>query len=396
MLNQNTIRTLSANLEEPEWLLSKRMKSLDSFANLEQPSFKYGIGISMDISDLKMDKINPLKSSNKTIIKNPKEVEVLHFTNALKKHQDLIKEHFMTKIVAPEENKFTALHGAFFDTAILIRIPENANPKEYIEIKSDLTSETKIEHILVIAEKNSNATILETSSSLKSNEQVFRSQIVEVIVKENANIEYISAQNFSKSVHNFCTKKAHVEKNGSINWMDCQIGGKFTQNIMSTNLYGLGSSSKNYGVIFGDEQQRFDIKNTTEHHFSETISDMATRVVLNDSSKAIYRGLVKINPGAINCEGYQKDDTILLSDNAEADVVPNLEISNNEVKCSHGATVSQVDEDKLFYLTSRGLDEKTAKILIIEGFFHPIIDKLSDSKIKEDIINSISERLKAI
>ena len=103
--------------------------------------------------------------------------------------------------------------------------------------------------------------------------------------------------------------------------------------------------------------------------------------------------MIKINPLATNCEGYQKDDTLLLSENARADVVPNLEIANNEVKCSHGATITQIDEEKLFYMMSRGLDEKNAKKTMIEGFFDPVFARFENESIKEEIVKTITERL---
>ena len=209
-------------------------------------------------------------------------------------------------------------------------------------------------------------------------------------------MEYVAVQNFSKFVYNFSQRKAKVMENGFMYWIDCSIGSKFTQSLTLTKLEGVGAGSKSWGIIFGDENQCYDINSETEHAASKTVSDMLTRVVLNGKAKTVYRGLVKINPKAVNCEGYQKDDTILLSDDARADVVPNLEIANNDVKCSHGATISQIDEDKLFYMMSRGLDEKAAKKAIIEGFFDPIMAKINNENLKEEIISSISQRVEEI
>ena len=393
MLTEKSVKELSKKLNEPEWLLKRRLEAYNKFKELEMPSFKYGIGIFVDVSDLNLESINPLNNIDKNIVISGNDVEVLTFAQALEKNSDLIKEFFMTKCVLPGENKFTALHAAFFNNGIIIKIPENTNVKKPIQINLDLISQARLEHILIIAEKNSKATIVETSKSDKENKQVFRSQIVEAIVKENARLEYISVQNLSRSVYNFCKRNAHVEQNGFMYWIDCSIGSKFTQSVTSTNLNGIGAESKSWEIIFGDKAQCFDIDSKTIHANSKTISEMMTRVVLNDKAKTVYRGLVKINPKAVNCEGYQKDDTILLSEDARADIVPNLEIANNDVKCSHGATVSQIDEDKIFYMMSRGIDDKTAKRSIVEGFFNPIIIKIENQEIQNEIINSISLRL---
>jgi len=391
MLNENTLRELSKKSNEPEWLLSKRISAFNKFNELEMPSFKYGIGIFVDVSELDLNKINPLNKINEKIVDSD-EVEVLTFKEALTNHEDLIKNYFMT-CVSPDENKFIALHSAFFNNGILIRIPEGKEIAKPIQINIDLISESQLDHVLIIAEKNSKASVIEVSSSKLNNGQVFRSQIVEAIVKENAYLEYITVQNFSKSVYNFCKRNARVERNGFMYWIDAEIGSKFTQTSTSTKLEGVGAESKSWGVVYGDEKQCFDIDSKTEHAASKTISDMITRVVLNNEAKTVYRGLVKINPKAVNCEGYQKDDTILLSDDARADVVPNLEIANNDVKCSHGATISQIDKDKLFYMMSRGLDDKTAKKAIIEGFFDPVIIKIANEDLRNEIMRSISQRI---
>jgi len=393
MLTEDIAIELSKKFHEPPWLLKKRLDAFKKFKKLEMPSFKYGIGIFVDVSDLDLNQINPLDNLNNNKVINT-DIEILSFREALQKHEALFKEYFMTKCVTPDENKFTALHAAFFNNCILIRIPENKSLTEPINISLNANSKSKFDHILIIADKNSSARIIENSYSQINDGQNFRSQVVEVIIKENARMEYITIQNLSKSVYNFCKRKAHVEQNGIIYWIDCSIGSKFTQSLTSTKLNGFGAESRSLGIIFGDTDQCFDIYSETEHAVSKTKCDMLTKVVLNDKAKTVYRGLIKINPNAINCEGYQKDDTILLSEDAKADVVPNLEICNNDVKCTHGATISQIDEDKLFYMMSRGLNKSDAKNAIIEGFFGPIILKINDNKIEKQIIESISKRLK--
>ena len=383
MITETTIKKLSQSLNEPEWMLQKRLHSLKKFNQYETPVFKYGIGIFVDLSELDLENIDISKSKNQTTIKAPKEVEIINFTDS----NGLIKNYFdETK----EENKLTALQNSCFNEGKIIRIPENTILTEPILIETKMES-TVIEHILVIAEKNSKATIIESASSLINNG--IKSQQIKVIVKENAKLEYITVQNINNSIYNFSKRTAQVKQNGFLYWLDCNIGSKFTQHVTETTLEEEGAESKSWGVVFGDQNQCYDIKCDTIHSASKTTCDMLTRVVLNDKAKTIYRGLVKINPKAANCQGYQKDDTILLSDDAEADIVPNLEIMNNDVKCSHGATISQIDEEKLFYMMSRGIDKKAAKQAIVEGFFDPILVKIDNELLKEEILQSIAKRL---
>lgn len=393
MLSENSINQLSQS--EPEWLKNKRLQAFKSFNELEIPSFRYGIGIHVDVSKLDLNSINPLENFDEWVISKPESVEVLSFEQALVSKEDLLKEFFMTKCFKEYEDKLTALHGSFFNHTLLIHIPENLKLKDPIQISVDVKSKTRIDHILVLAEKNSKARIIEISGSKEGSNQ-FRSQAVEIIAKEDSNVEYLTIQDLNPSTFNFSKRRGFTEKNASIDWVECQLGSKFTQSETFTTLKGENSNTKSNGIIFGTNEQCFDINQSSNHLGSNTISDMDTKTVLNDKAKTVYRGLVKINPNARNCEGYQKDDTILLSDEAIASAVPNLEIQNNDVKCSHGATISQIDEDKLFYMMSRGIDDKTAKRAIIEGFFDPVLSKIKSKELKNEIKSTISKRLGAL
>jgi len=397
MLNEKIIRDISERLNEPEWMLDRRLEAFEKFKELNMPSFKYGIGISVELSDLDLNKLNPAENAGDDVDNYTirfEDADVISFQNAFETCEDVLIDNFMTRCVLAKEDKFTAFHAAFFNHGTLIRIPENAEIEKPIELHLELSGKTRIDHILIIAEKNSKVAVVDSSSS-KINHG-FRNQIVEIIVKENAKVEYRSVQNLSQNVYNFSRKRAHVERDGFVQWIDCYIGGKFTQALTKTFLNGENAESCSQGILFGDNEQCFDVSTETIHTASRTKCNMMTKVVLNDNAKAVYRGLVRVNPKAVKCEGYQKNDTILLSENAEADAVPNLEIENNDVKCSHGATISQIDEMKLFYMMSRGIDEKSAKKQIVEGFFDPILANIENDKIKDDIKNNISERLGAL
>ena len=393
MPNEKTIIRISERLNEPDWMLDRRLEAFEKFKELNMPNFKYGIGISVDVSELDLNKLNPGDNLDKYVVRS-EGAKVMSFKEALENDETILRENFMTKCVLANEDKFTAFHAACFNNGILIRIQEDAEIKTPIELHLDFTEEFRTDHILIIAEKNSSAIITEVSSS--TNNKGFRNQVVEIIAKENAKVEYRSLQNFSQEVYNFSRKRAHVEKNGFIQWVDCNIGGKFTQSLTKTFLNGEDATSYSQGIVFGDNTQCFDVNTETIHAASRTKCNMTTRVVLNDSAKTIYRGLVRVNPKAIKCKGYQKSDIILLSENAEADAVPNLEIENNDVKCSHGATISQIDESKLFYMMSRGIDERTAKKQIIEGFFDPVLTRFDDNELNKNIKSNISERIGAI
>jgi len=395
-LSESTVRTLSVSSNEPEWMLQKRVEALKHFSSLSMPSFRYGIGIFVDASGLDVNDIDPLDGLDDWVVICPDEVTALPFGVALKKqpYSNLIRKYFMRKIVDPKENKFTALHAAFFNNGLFIRIPEFTELKDPIKISVDMKAHNRIDHVLVIAEVGSKATIIDASGSKVKNGQRFRSQVVEVFAKDNAKVKYVTVQNLNDSVFNFSKRRGSAGVNASIDWIECHLGGRFTQAETLTFLEGDGSRSNSKGVIFGGNDQCFDICNETKHLASRSVSDMSTRAVLDGKSKVVYRGLIRINPGVVNCSGYQKDETILLSENARVGAVPNLEIENNDVRCSHGATISTVDPDKLFYMTSRGLSEKMAKDAIVEGFFDSTLVEIESEDLKGEIKEAISERLR--
>ncbi len=381
MLNKELITQLSSKNEEPHWLLEQRLKSLEQYKSLPAPLFKYGIGIFLDITELKLDNIDPTGNNSLTVTCEDKKIEILNLKEALKKHETLVKKYLFSLI---ENDKISTLHKAFLNNAIFIRIPENTYSNKPININFCLESNTSLDSILIIAEPNSKATIIEHSNDASGKENIgFRSQIVEIIAKENTKIEYVSIQNISQNVNNFTKRKASVEKDAYVYWLDCILGSRFTQSITTTFLNDIGATNKNLGLFLGDNDQRYDINAETIHNASKTQCDMYTKGVLNDNAKNVYRGLVRIQPQAYNCKGYQKSDTLLLGENTETDPVPILEIHNNDVKCGHGATVGQIDKEKIFYMMSRGLSEQEAIETIIKGFFDPILNQLSEELAKE-------------
>lgn len=251
----------------------------------------------------------------------------------------------------------------------VINVPDNCSD----EIKINVEGNVKLK-----IGNNCNVKILEESNNNEINLEV----------GENSEVKYITIHKKNSD------KIAEIGENSKITWVDLCLEKIKSSTI--TNLNGINSKCNSFSVVFGDENKDFNIDNKVVHKGNESKSDMFTRIVLAGESKALHNGLVRVNKNAINCEGYQKSEVILLSDKAYAEAIPNLEIENNDVKCSHGATISQIDEDKLFYMTSRGINEKDAKKIIVEGFFEPIIINIDEEELRDEIQNIISERIKGL
>ena len=211
-------------------------------------------------------------------------------------------------------------------------------------------------------------------------------------LKENSKVDFVSLQDLDKSAINIQKRKALGEKDSVVNWTDVCLGSHYTRSYIVTELKGKGSNTTNTVLYLSSENQNFDIYTASIHSKENTSSDIITKGVLNDESKVLSRGLVRIEQNAYGSDGYETQEALLLSEKAEANAIPNLEINNHDVKCSHGSSVSQLDDEKIFYLRSRGLNKKQAQKQIIEGYFMPVLSLFEEelkNKIYESIINSL-------
>ncbi len=385
------IKDLSNRNNEPEWLLKQRMAALKLFKDKPMPDFIYGLNINMNI-DLELDKIDVNKSGNSNIeIKNDnKNIIIENFSDMLKNHENVLKEKFMK--LAKANDKFTSFHNAFLGNLTFVYVPKNIEVKKPLEIISNADSELIFDHLIVLAEDGSKLTLIESSSS-NADKDSYRSEIVEIFVGKNSNVNYGNVQLLNQNTFNFTIKKAVVDANSTINWMDCCFGSKVTLSEVTTVLDGDGAVTNNHGIFFGNKSQQFDLVANSIHNAPHTVSDIFTKGALTDMSKCLYRGLVKINQNAFGSDGYQKEDTLLLSEDAAADSIPNLEIDNNDVRCTHGASIGRIDREKLFYMQSRGLNEEQATREYVKGFFEPLIQKIQIQHLKDSMHDMIEQRM---
>ncbi len=390
-LTKETVEEISKQKNEPAWLLEKRLESLSYFENFPEPDFIYGLSIALDRSEIDLNEISPLEKQNKIEFTANDKIIIKDLHEALKSHEEIIKKSFLK---TKPKNKFDALASAFWSEGLFIYAPKNTEIEIPIEIFSQLTSQTSIQTILIIAEPFSKISIIRVNNS-SVKEKSYSFQNIEIIGKESSKVNFISIQNFQENVINFSFRKAQAERDTSINFNVCDLGGLFTKSDVETNLIGQGASAGNLGIFLGGGNQQFDFSANSIHLAPNTSSEMFARGGLFGKSKAVYGGLIKITRDAPKSSGYQKQDIILLDPQAEAAPIPNLEIETNDVKkCGHGAAVGQVDKEKLFYLMSRGLSEKDAIKTVVHGLLEPAINKIKSEKIQIQLRELIMEKLK--
>ncbi len=377
-LNLETVEKISKQREEPYWIRDKRIKALKAFQESKLPETDRMSNIALvDFGSIEIEENNSeifASSDNKIAFED--------LSIALRKYPELIKEKLMSACVNAFESKFTALHYAFWSEGAFLYIPKGVDAGT-INLVTKMGQKSKFENILIIAEERAKAAIIE--KSISENMPGYRSQIVELFLGEEAEITYASVQELSRKITNVSIKRAVLGRNASMKWVDCSAGGSFTISEVSTIHAGRGANSKTLSTFFGGESQRFELSVNSFHKAQDTESRMVARGMLKDRAKSVYYGLIDIDENGAGTTGYQREDALLLGGNAEANAIPKLQIRNNDVRCSHGTAIGQLDEEKIFYLMSRGLSGEEARQIVVEGFFEPLLREITEGEIKESI-----------
>lgn len=365
---------------EHEWLANKRKEAAQLFQTLDMPRLKHGLNVETNFA-VDFDKIEPAGFKPQIIASG---ADVIPLSEALQSHGDIIKKFFASGI-APS-NKLLAFHYANFGCGTFVYVPRGSEAT--IQAVYDVAG-SQLDYTLIAMEANSSATLVEKHNSRCD----YRSGITEAFLAEGSQLSHASLQQLG-ACSNYSVKKATLEKDAHIKWLDCALGSAITLSEIITHLRGRGSSVKNLGVFYGSDSQHFDLYANTIHDAPNTECDMLTRGVLQDSASAICRGLIEVCENAPQSNSYQKEDILLLSDKARAVPVPKLDIKNNNVRCTHGATVGQINQEQLFYLMSRGLSRDDAKKIIVAGFFEAVLKQTAADDVKAGVRDFVAAILK--
>jgi Fe-S cluster assembly protein SufD len=394
-LTEEQVRTISEDLGEPEWLLQTRLDALEALGDLPMPSVIKTPGREWtNLDALEYERfVDPLDRAQEKDRIEAEGVDVLEWSEALEQHGDLIEEQFGS-VVDTERDYLTALSTALFSAGTVIYVPEGVDAED-VKIRTRMNSQSLFNYTLVVAEESSSVTILERQST---GEEVdgnrFYSGIVEVVAQENASVQYGALQNLSEETYNFQVKRGHADTYATVDWIDGNIGSRLTKSSVETRLLGDSSESQIVGAFFGHEDQHFDIASRVWHEAEHTTADLVTRGVLDDEARSVYEGVQDVGSGAWDTSSYQRENTLMLSDDSEADASPKLIINNHDTEASHSATVGQVDDEDLFYMTSRGVGEESATNMLVEGFFVPVLEEVAVDELREDLDELIVQRLR--
>lgn len=416
-LTPEIILDISQRKGEPEWMTKFRLRSLEYFNQISAPT--WGPDLSdLDISEI-IHYVKPEVEEQRSWDDVPEDIketferlgipeaerrslagvgaqydsEVVYHSlkeelvkqgvvymdieTALKEHEDIVKEYFMT-LIPPNDHKFAALHGAVWSGGSFVYVPEGVQVDIPLQsyFRLNAPGAGQFEHTLIIVEKGAKLHFIEGCSAPKYKVNNLHAGCVELFVKEGADLRYSTIENWSKNMYNLNTKRCSVEKDGSIEWVSGSFGSKVSMLYPMSILKGERASCEFTGVTFASTGQILDTGAKVVHAAPYTTSNVVSKSISKSGGQAVYRGLLKINPNAHGCKSTVTCESLMLDAESRSDTIPLIDIQNDDVDLGHEASIGRISDEAIFYLMSRGISEEEAKAMIVRGFVEPISKEL--------------------
>jgi Fe-S cluster assembly protein SufD len=321
---------------------------------------------------------------------------VLPLSVARERHPELVEPH-LGRVVAADD-VFTRWNEDTWDGGAFVWIPRNVRVEAPILLTAvTAAAGTALQRrVLIVLEEGAEAEVWEQYLSGDEESETLLNTVVELVVGQNARLRYVCGQDLNEKSWIFGAQRAEVARDGSLDWVVVGFGGANGRVRTETLLAGEGAQGKVTGAYAPHGRQHVDFDTTQEHGAPNTTSDLAFRGILADRSHAVWRGVIKVDPGAQQTDAFQECRNLLLSKRAHADAIPGLEILANDVRCTHAAAIAQIDKEQLFYLRSRGLGEPVATRLVIEGFMQELVERFEEGPIRRAMAGALERRLSLI
>ena len=416
-ISEDVVRAMSAEKEEPEWMLEFRLKSLETFNKMAMQEW------GPDLSGINFDDLTYFQKASDKPARDWEDVpekiketferigipeaeraylagasaqyesEVVYhnmkeeydklgiiFTDtdsALKEHPELFKKYF-SKLVPPTDNKFAALNSAFWSGGTFIYVPKGVKVdiplQTYFRINNEATAQ--FERTLIIVDEGASVHYVEGCTAPTYTTASLHAAIVEIFALDGAYMRYSTIQNWSDNVYNLVTKRATAKKNATVEWIDGNLGAEVTMKYPSVYLDGEGARGTMLSIAFANTGQHQDTGAKMIHNAPHTSSSIVSKSIARNGGKVDYRGQVTFNKDSKKSVSHIECDTILMDDLSKSDTIPFNEIHNSQVALEHEAKVSKISEEQLYYLMSRGLSEQEATEMIVMGFVEPFTKEL--------------------
>lgn len=312
-------------------------------------------------------------------------------------HAGLLREHFMAHFTGLGAEKFAHLHRAFVRDGVFLFVPANVEIEHPIEnfYWAGGSRSAVFPHTLVIAGANSKATVVDHYFGLPESEAALACGVNDLFAGDGAKITYVSTQFWPQGTLSFHFNSTIAGRDSSVTCLNVHLGGSFNRSESVSHLTAPGGRSDMLAVTLATGDQEFDQRTLQDHQQPNTSSDLLYKNALDHASRTIFSGLIKVEPGAHRTDAYQKVRNLMLSDDAEANSMPGLEILADDVRCTHGATSGQIDPEEMFYLRSRGLDDATSRRLIANGFLEEVFGRLAQPEVAEKLSGFVEAKFDA-
>jgi len=416
-LDESIVRQISTMKSEPKWMLEFRLKALDHFQHRPIPTW------GADLSDLDLDDlyyyVKPIDKEGRSWDEIPETIKdtfeklgipeaeqkylagvgaqyesemiyhsvheelknqgviFLSIEEGLRQHPELFKQYF-SKVIPIPDNKFAALNSAVWSGGSFVYIPPGVKVDLPLQAYFRLNSANigQFERSLIIADEGAQVHYVEGCTAPTYSTDSFHSGVIEIIVKKNARVRYTTIQNWSNNVYNLVTQRAKVYENGTMEWVDANLGSKTTMKYPSCYLMEPGAHGEILSVAFASSGQHQDAGGKAVHFAPNTSSKITSKSISRGNGRSSYRGLLKVHRRAEGSKSNVVCDALLLDPESRSDTYPYIEVDAQDVALGHEATVSKVGEQQLFYLMSRGLSEEEATTMVVSGFIEPLVKEL--------------------
>ncbi len=314
--------------------------------------------------------------------------------SALRDHELLVERHLMTKAVKATDGKFAALHAALWDFGVFVYVPRNTVAELPLHVVCYNTSAgAAIGHVLVVIEDNAQATMQVEYASTESSRQSTYIGATELIVGDAGSLRYVSLQDWNRETFEFSHQRGVVGRDAQLDWVNGVMGSRLTKAFIEVDAVGPGANARVSGFFFADRDQFFDLDTQQNHNAPLTNTDLLFKGAARDTARTLWQGMIKSLPQMQRIDGYQVCRNLLLSNDARMDSVPGLEIEADDVACSHAATFGTLEEEPIYYLMSRGITRPQAQLMIIEGFFDELLQRIPFERVRQRLMDEIEAKI---
>jgi len=406
-LTLESVLAYSRALNEPEWMTERRAEAFRVFRDTPAPNRHDELWRRVDLGQFKLaeilSSIDAGSNEVETALHSPLSADELKakgvifadFATAVREQSDLLAKFLMNEGVKITDGYFAALHAVFMRGGAVLYVPAGVQIEQPFRTTNRMANgqRTGFNHTLVVLEEGAKAVLIEDFASPTGDAQSMYNGAVEILLRKGAQLDYVNIQDWGRNLYNFTTERAKVGESATLHWVMGGIGGKFTKSLLESDMEGENGIALMSGVYFADSKQQFHYDTQQNHIAGHCKSDLLYKAALRDTARAVWRGNIRVFPNAQKTDAYQANRNLQLSDKSRADSIPGLEIEADDVRCTHGATVGQIEAEPMFYLESRGVPKEDARRLIVEGFFAPVIERIPLEETRERLIEEIGKKI---